>query len=222
MVSVPLSSVHVNEVSWVTVIVFFAAPLVCMVTVAVRVVIIGLAATSMVNAPSPLPEVGLTVHHETLLVAVHALLLVTVTMYVLSPVTAAMFDRLISKAGIMSFAACVTVTVFASTPLACTVRVAVRAVSVVLSITPIVNVPLLSPESGFMRHHSSLLIAVHGTFAVTDIVYEPPFDEVSIVVLSTDNFGVGLGGAGSLLHEAAARSSATAAIIKLLVFLVII
>ena len=135
------------------------------VTVASRVMTDVLAVAVTLTVALPFPEAGDTVHHDASLLTVHPALVVTVKVFC-SPATAKLSDvgetdRLVDGAAV-----CVTLIVFAATPVPLMVTVAVRCVVEVFATAATVTVPLLFPEAGDTVHHAALLLTVQLVFDV--------------------------------------------------------
>jgi hypothetical protein len=145
------AAVNVQDVpDWVTV---TASPPI--VTMPVRALMLEFAAIVNVTDPLPLPDAGLTVIHDTLLVAVHPQPagVVTPTEAVLAPSPT---DSVIGEiANVQATPACVTVTVCPAT-LTVPVRELVLEFAAIVSVTD----PFPLPDAGLTVIHAALLDAV--------------------------------------------------------------
>ena len=162
------------------------------VIVAVRVCVAVFSAAFTVIVPLPVADALVSVHHVSLLSAVHAALLVTPILYEPAAAVAVILSGLTERVGVA--AACVTVTSRVIEP-SLTTTVAVRVSNVAFSAAFTVIVPLLPPDAGVTPHHAAdagFTATVHSTLLVTAMLYAPAAAVASMVVLSTSSEGATL------------------------------
>jgi hypothetical protein len=141
-----------------------------MVTVAMRVSVVGFALAVKVSVPLPVAEVGLTVSHVSLLDADHVVFEVTSTVAVLLAALS-IVAVVAEKLNVTAAASCVTVTVWLMPPVAETVTVAERVTMLGLGSAETVSKSLPVAEAGLTVSHVWLLEAVQSVLDFTENVY---------------------------------------------------